>query len=420
MRNLLAIALTFALVFFGMAISHVSRGLTAHEDVVLERVANMTSKKSHKSNAKANDIYMEINAPRQIGMPDLVAIVIPENKSGTAVSVELSVGITNNTSLPFPIRQYGGLIPELVGPEGQIKRPQEPINRQFGTRENDWILVRGRDTSQISLTAKLSWRNNSLQLQVPTHPDHWQVPITPDNSWTFDTLGTGIYQIRFTYDSPSKEILSSNPKTRLLAELEGIATRRLVTPFANLRLVQPVEHDKSAVEVDGIRFKTFVQQVLNVPKKEPGEKESLKLAGIRITNNRSNPVCFSLYTSLIPEIVGADGEIVPRGYFSDMLISAQESDFVLAMPGKNITFFPKAGLWWLNEDKFLLIIDAGDGGGWTFQPLKLGNYHIHFTYANSTNSSHFDDIKTGGGKQMENIWTGIVTTPFVEFHLTRN
>lgn len=67
----------------------------------------MTSKRSKKSNAKANDIYMEINAPGG-RMPDLVAIVIPENKPGTAASVEVSVGITNNTSSPFPFRRYGG------------------------------------------------------------------------------------------------------------------------------------------------------------------------------------------------------------------------------------------------------------------------------------------------------------------------
>lgn len=421
MRNFLTTGLVLFLLFFGtMILSHVPRGLTAHEDVVIESVANMTSKKSKNSNANGNDIYMEINAPGGIGIPDLVAIVIPENKPGTAAPVELSVGITNNTSSPFPFRHYGGLIPELVGPDGQIKRPQEPINRQFGTRENDWALVRGRDSIHISLTAKLSWRNNSLQLEVPTNPDYWQVLITPDNSWTFDTLGTGTYQMRFTYDSPSKDILSSNPKTRQLAELEGIATRRLVTPFVNLRLVQPVEHDKSAVEVDGIRFETLLpDRTLNVPQKEPGAKTLVQLAGIRITNNTPNPVRFRLHDSLIPEILGADGQIQRRGFFSDWVSVAQESDFVLIMPGKNIKFFLGAALWWQENDQFVLIIDAVNGGAYTFQPINLGNYKICLNYVNYTGFVKVDDPITGKEKQIENIWTGIVTTPFLEFHITR-
>lgn len=408
------------LLFFGsMALSHVLRRLTAREDVVLEKVANMTSKKSQNSNAKANDIYMEINAPGG-GMPDIVAIVIPENKPGTAAPVELRVGITNNTSSPFPFRHYGGLIPELVGPDGQVKIPQEPIYRQFGTQEYDWALVRVRDSIGISLTAKLSWRNNSLQLQVPTNPDYWQVPITPDNSWTFDALGTGTYQMRFTYDSPNKEILSSNPKTRQLAELEGIATRRLVTPFVNLRLVQPVEHDKSAVEVDGIRFETLVpDRTLNVPQKELGAKTLVQLAGIRITNNTPNPIRFSFHDTLIPEIVGADGQIQRRSYFSDWLSVAQESDFVMILPGKNINFFLDAALWWQENDQLLLVIDAGNSGAYTFEPI-LGNYKICLNYVNYTASVKVDYPINRKQKRIENIWTGIVTTPFVEFHVARN
>ncbi len=103
-----------------------------------------------------------------------------------------------------------------------------------------------------------------------------------------------------------------------------------------------------------------------------------------------------------------------------MLIWYRESDFVLAMPGKDVTFFPSTGLWWQEDDRFLLIIDAGDGGGWTFQPLKLGTYQIQFTYVNNTTLVKFDDLETIKKKQLENVWTGMVTTPLVAFHFIRN
>ncbi|MDF5725890.1 MAG: hypothetical protein PUP91_36680 [Rhizonema sp. PD37] len=381
----------------------------------------MTSKKSKKSKVpKVNGIRMDINAPRVTGTPELVAICIPENKPGNAAPVELCVHITNNTSSSFPLMIYGGLIPELMTPDGQVTRPLEPINRQFGTQEHHWSLIRSGETIGMTLKAKLSWRNNSLQLEVPTNPDYyWEPPITPENSWTFDALSFGTYQLRFVYDNPSREIISSNPKTSPLTELVAIATDRLATSFINLRLVQSTECNKSAVEVNSIRFETLVpEQVLSLPKKEPGTKVSVQLAGIRITNNTPHPLCFSFYTTLIPEIVGVDGQILQRGYFSDWSRVAEDSDFVVVIPGKDVTLFPEATLWWQENDQLLLVNDAGDGGAYTFKLTDNGTYKIQINYVNKTGFSKIYEQETRNWKQIENIWMGMVTTPFVEFHLS--
>ena len=268
---------------------------------------------------------------------------------------------------------------------------------------------------------KLSWRNNSLQLEVPTNPDYyWEPPITPENSWTFDALSFGTYQLRFVYNNPSREILSSNPKTSQLTELVGITTGRLATPLINLRLVQSTESNKGAVEVDRIRFETLVpEQVLSLPKKEPGTKVSVQLAGIRITNNTPHPLRFSFYATLIPEIVGVDGQILQRGYFSDWSRVAEDSDFVVVIPGKDVTFFPEATLWWQENDQLLLVNDAGDGGAYTFQLTDNGTYKIQINYVNKTGFIKIYEQETRNSQQIENIWMGMVTTPFVEFHLSR-
>lgn len=368
---------------------------------------------SKKSNKKKSKSPKENGIVMRLRMPELVAIAIPEKKCGSTAPVELGISFKNNTSSPLP---FINLVPELVAPDGQTLKRQEPE-----TQRNSWGLITRGLPIGITLKGRLSWRNNSLQLEIPTNSYHWEAPpITSENSWTFNGLQPGIYKLRFVCDIPSREVLSSNPETRQLAELEEISIDKLATHEVNLRLVQPVEHDKGArVEIDGIRFKTLVQQVLSVPKKEPGTKEPVKLAGIRITNDTPNPVRFSFYVTVIPEIVRPDGQILFKGYFCDWSRQAEESDFVLAMPGKDVTFFPKTALWWQPNDRIQLVIDAEDGGAYTFEVTELGTYKIQLNYVNAKASVKIYDQETKNWKQIENIWMGMVTTPFVEFRLTR-
>ncbi|RUR74477.1 hypothetical protein PCC6912_52520 [Chlorogloeopsis fritschii PCC 6912] len=343
-----------------------------------------------------------------------LAIALPENKPGSIATVELGISFKNNTSSPLPFRD---LVPELVAPDGQTLKPQEP-----GTKGNKWGLITRGLPVGITLLGRISWRNNSLQLEIPTYWHYLEAsPITPENYWNFDSLQPGIYKLRFICDIPSREAICSNPETRHLAELKENNIANLTTPFVNLRLVQPLEHNKTAVEVDGIRFETLVpKQELNIPKKEPGAKAGLQLAGIRMTNNRLNPVCFSFYVTVIPEILGTNSQRLFRGGFSDWFRQAEKSDFVLAMPGEDVTFFPGTAIWWQQNDKILLVIDAQDGGAYTFEFFDSGTYKIQLNYVNIQASIKAYDQEDMNWKQIEDVWTGMVITPFVDFKLTRS
>lgn len=423
MRNFLATFLAVILVLFGtMALSHVPRQLTAHEDVVLQRVANMTPKKSNKSKApKANGVHIQISTSRGTGITDFMAITIPENQAGSAAPIELGFNIINNTSSLFPFLKYGGLIPELIAPDGQVLRPQEPTNREFVTQRNYWLLIEPGTKRGFHIKSKLFWQNNLLQLSIPTNPDYyWELPITPENSWTFDDLRPETYQLRFTYENPSTELLNFILELNQQAELEKSITQKMMTSFINLRLIEPTEGNKSAVEVDGIHFETILlEKVLKIPKRERGAMAGVKLGGIRITNKTPHPLHLSFYNSLHPQIVGSDGQILWRGYFSDWSRQVEESDFISLNPGEDVTFFPEAAIWWQDNDQFDLVIASGDGGSHTFKITELGNYKIQWNYMNKTGELNLYDQEKRNWKQVKNIWKGMVTTPFLKLEFIR-
>lgn len=70
----------------------------------------------------------------------------------------------------------------------------------------------------------------------------------------------------------------------------------------------------NAVEVDGIRFRTLVQQVVTVPLRGDSTRESIKLAGIRISNNTLKSLHFSLYNSLLPDIIDSQENLLSKSY----------------------------------------------------------------------------------------------------------
>jgi hypothetical protein len=88
----------------------------------------------------------------------------------------------------------------------------------------------------------------------------------------------------------------------------------------------------------------------------------------------------------------------------------RESDFHLVMPGENITFFPNARLVWLAAGLFKLIISGGGRANWSFNNLNLGTYQIQLRYRSLTAES---DVL------FEDLWMGMVSTPFIEFCLVQ-
>jgi hypothetical protein len=197
--------------------------------------------------------------------------------------------------------------------------------------------------------------------------------------------------------------------------------------------MQPIEPDFRVVEVDGVSFETVVPTGgLVVPKLTLVQKllhillspisiefwfpiDSVQI-GIRITNNTDTPVQFSFYYTLFPEMVGVDGQ-VPVGGGWIRVEEPQESDFRLAMPGKSITFFPEAKIFWVKHDQLGISMATGNGGSYVFAPFKLGTYKFRFKYQNSNtvNATIYDFLSQD--KKLEDLWIGTVTTPFVELHI---
>lgn len=179
-------------------------------------------------------------------------------------------------------------------------------------------------------------------------------------------------------------------------------------------------NDSNAVEVNGICFETLMpERVLRLPRKKRGINTPVQL-GIGVTNNTQETLHFSFYCTLTPRLVKADEKALRAGYFSDEFAPPQESDYPLIMPGKCLTFFPYAKLLWLEGEQFELLIAAGDGGFWTFR-IQPDTYQFRFSYRKlnafrRSTSAEWDTIEPRLSKR---VWSGLVDTPIVEFHIVQ-
>ena len=393
----------------------------------------MVSRKSKRSNKfKQNSLQMKKNGLQlEIRWPENAAISIPENKPGVTAEFSFTVTLTNNTPAPIPLAiDYDALIPEIFGPDGQALHRREPINRQVGNGEYHGSLVGVRQQISTSMEGRLSWQNNLLQL-ILHRPTYDESPIDVDKSWSFDTLGPGEYQVRFTYETPTGTIVYTNPFTVFnikellegkevpLERIEVTGTGQLVTPFAKFRLLQPVGLNNSAVEVDGIRFETVIPEpLLTLPNKSESSYQLVQI-GIRITNNTLTPFHFLFCASFSPELVRPEGQVKWSGYANDWMRAIEESDFLLVTPGKSVTFFPGISLFWTNHSQFSLIVSSGNGGAGSFDQLKAGIYHFRFQYYNTSDTIPKKNLagESIESRPIEKVWTGRVNTPFVEFRL---
>ncbi|NES73962.1 MAG: hypothetical protein F6K24_56650 [Okeania sp. SIO2D1] len=111
-------------------------------------------------------------------------------------------------------------------------------------------------------------------------------------------------------------------------------------------MVELSKPNDKAIEVDAICFETLLPEtVLNLPEKKSGVETSVKI-GIRITNNSNNDFYFNFYSTLIPQLIVPNWQIVQEYYTSNFLKRILVSDLLLVVPGKSITFFPHAKLLW--------------------------------------------------------------------------
>lgn len=360
------------------------------------------------------------NIPIEIWLPDLIVLPIPENKPGTNTYMQIDLHLTNNARTSFRFNPKK-LIPELITSDGQIL-PQLPetnepsasflyrlthliSNLSSPFKRGDYLTVQPRKTTTVSINTRLFWQNNLLTLEF--HACDFNLLLSR-HYWFFDKLHPGKYQIRFNYLNSYKNIVDSN-STKV----------KIATKLKNIYLVQPLLTEPNITEVDGILFETIIpEKIITIPKQERGAETLVKL-GMSITNNTQTPFRFDLFATLIPQIVGADGLALQKGYSTTFLQVPRECDFPSAIPGESVTLFPDAKLMWLKRGRLALKITAGDGGYWHFCNLEPGVYRVRFIYS-KRNEWAPKDRKSIGIKALEWIDKNTVPTPFVEICLSVN
>lgn len=249
---------------------------------------------SNESNS--NDNFHVDGIQLRIRETNLIVLAIPEKRYNSNSFIDISVDLINNTSNPFHLNPKETLITEVLTLDGQamqgemapdelVYRGKEDVHSQssFGFRLSQFIsnlihwfwkipkrtfepqLVNSRQGRTVTLTLKLFWKSNLLQLQVTNSPSYSPIIFSLlDKSWSFKALQPNTYQLRFLWGiPPSDGEFSSDSETT-----QGISAGQLATQFVNFALIKPTGADRSAVEVDGIRFETLMpERVLTLPEK---------------------------------------------------------------------------------------------------------------------------------------------------------
>jgi hypothetical protein len=209
-----------------------------------------------------------------------------------------------------------------------------------------------------------------------------------------------------------------------------------LTAYENLEIERGAKmtsfesNEINAVEVDNVRFETVVsQRVLTIPEAKRGVRTPVEL-GIRITNNTQTPFYFSSnFYSMFPEMIAPDNQLMRTGIGCERFNPPIESDYVLLIPGRAVTLYRDAFLFWIQNRKkkrdreLILDIPFPDQDIYSFSPLYPGTYRFRFKYRESREG--MEDFSnwiepTILQTILQNLWTGEVLTPLVEIRLVES
>lgn len=184
--------------------------------------------------------------------------------------------------------------------------------------------------------------------------------------------------------------------------------------------MQPDEN--KIVEVDDVRFEVLATERMFIIPAVRRDAYTLVELSIHIKNNTQNRLYFSFFNSFMPEIITENGQIVQAGFYKERLLKPLESDFLLAMPGKAVTFSRNAILnWSFNSKKkrdrqLILTIPFRDGDFFTFLSLSPKTYNFRFQYkVTQEQLKEFNNFINS--EILQNLWIGELFTPTVEIHL---
>ncbi|MBN3907488.1 MAG: hypothetical protein HWQ35_13270 [Nostoc sp. NMS1] len=189
-------------------------------------------------------------------------------------------------------------------------------------------------------------------------------------------------------------------------------------------------NESNAVEVNNVRFETVVsQRILTIPEAKRGVYTPVEL-GIRITNNTQSFFYFSSnFYSMFPEMIAPDGQLMRTGISCERLNPRIESDYVLLIPGRAVTLYRDAFLYWIrnrkkkHDQQLNLDIPFPSEDLYGFEPLYPGTYRFRFKYRESREGmeEYSNWIEpTILQTILQNLWTGEVLTPLMEIRLVES
>lgn len=396
----------------------------------------MASNESDNSNAF--NVRMEV-----CELSNLIVLPIPENTPGANTSTTIWLRITNNTSvslLYFPCRsiipkltklnkQMMPIVTPIFGIRVNVNYQQNLVNRLTNfisnivksfRRENikntDYYLIYPNKDLLIDVNINFLWNKNLLCCQISTNGYYSNHP-NYHNFWLLNEITPGFHQLEFSYCNINGVMKAEfDSGMRKVITIEELSSCELATSSINLHLVQTASHDNKAIEANGVQFKIEMPKpILNVPFLLPGAKTSVKL-GIRATNNTLVPLRFQRLSSLIPILKADNGKIIEPDCDTMRLWVSEGPLYYSAMPGASTFFVLDSRLYRNFLNQLQLAISNEAGGFWYFRNLKLGKYQLHFIYEVATAPTTMYQPEDSVS---ENLWTGCVVMPPVEFSIVR-
>lgn len=186
-------------------------------------------------------------------------------------------------------------------------------------------------------------------------------------------------------------------------------------PLNNLAQMTEEKPSTTAVEVNGIRFETRLKNsVIPLPPKEENAMTEVEFE-IIVTNNTSNTFYFDFGDSFTPLLIRPDGQTFSHGGATDWIGQPVESHFRLSRPGETVNFVDYYVIAYDGEE-FVWRFGTKQGRWWVFGLVGVGIYQLEFTYRNNLSilTVGFSGV---GDKILDNIWTGEVVLPPLEFQL---
>ncbi|MBD2729099.1 hypothetical protein H6G96_22985 [Nostoc sp. FACHB-892] len=380
---------------------------------------------------ESNGTSIEIVNPNTILFPTRI-YPIPKKQIGINIPIKFSVSINHTNSNYFYLNHLQALIPELLTSNGQrmqghlvtddlvtnqqIKQPDSSPSIQ-----SDWSRIRPKCRTTFSVTAKLFWQDNSLQLKIPTIPDYVLDCFKSNYFWYFDALETKTYQLRFILNTDVRDICVSNSNINQEAIERETSSDILATPWVNICLVQLLSTDSNAIEVDGVLFKIDMpESVLTIHSKLFKAKTDVKL-GVYITNNTSTTLCFYQLSSIDAILISDDGKPINwSGDPTKLAWKNNEQNYHLLQPGEKMFLDLHGKLFWYSSQLQFAIYSKtrslnGESGSYYFHNLQAGAlYHLQVIYQVSELRARRLEEKV-----LEKVWSGRIAMPLVEFRLIK-